>query len=704
MAKGNVHSRGSLTSAGACCRGYGDPAKVPIGRVMMRNVVGIALVVALGLFLISCRSDKPDATLTPIRTTSPTSATALPPTLIKTPTPTPFIPIFRGTLLPPAYDSITAKTAKSVIVLAKWKIESQSDEFIAFSSDNNSIFVGRQIWRVNDGIMTGVLEGNPPSYYQNANPLQKYSPDERFYARTNSAGDIEIDNLRNSTASLYYYMKSDASKAVFFPDGQYMLVALNNGQVWFVAIASWEQRLLGLENGITYGGKDLRPDLVIDTRNGPPQEVFVSSDCSTMAFILQDDTVQIWKVANLTQLSTIKSPKRPTTLAFAPDSALLAISSGDNLIRLWNTQDGQLSAVLEGHQENIDALAFSPSGRLLASLDDKWLYIWGVLPNADSRAASDNATAIAHLNPTITFTPASLPKPTPTPTSSLPSYETLLPLPWAVRMPSDEQIVEAKSCTLEALAKTRYPMSLSYEQLESAYKVQSACDWATLAAAYITHFDKADSIPNEGKAAFIQSVSRNSAFAFKMPLFYSYFGGFELVASPPFVKQPITAMTIDYHWGGIGEPPEITYHIEITQAHLTEEKIKVIIKAQPGEMIDHVINVISPTLIQAIRSELIDFLPVRSPIELETCTDNSPEWRVNLTFLDGTQLTLNTYNSNMFKTGGPWQTQINGQNYLQFSPALLKAFINLFSAFNLQLGQPWAMFCDRVDVFSLAYP
>jgi hypothetical protein len=70
------------------------------------------------------------------------------------------------------------------------------------------------------------------------------------------------------------------------------------------------------------------------------------------------------------------TPRRPLTghtdavlgVTFSPDGQLLATTSFDQTVRLWDVATGQPhGAPLTGHTASMWAVAFSPDGRLLAT-------------------------------------------------------------------------------------------------------------------------------------------------------------------------------------------------------------------------------------------------------------------------------------------------------------------------------------------------
>ena len=278
------------------------------------------------------------------------------------------------------------------------------------------------------------------------------------------------------------------------------------------------------------------------------------------------------------------------------------------------------------------------------------------------------------------------------------------PAKWPIAPLTAAQIEEVSKCQVEELAAERYPDNILIAELPDAFSPVSACDWAVLAMAYAERSWEEETLPEPAKEAFLEAISHNYGFAVTTPLVYRYFGEVSLVEAPPFAKQQITAVKIDYTWVGLagaGEPDKFSYSVRIKQADTTPI---VSATATPESSAPNLrLEGLDRDKVQALGPVLTDLLPIESQFEFVVCTDNYPYWSISLTFKDGTQLDLATSGSNFIFVGGPWQMKIDGQNYVQFSFGFADAIIDLFEGLGLPFGSPAGMVCWGDTLFEKAF-
>ncbi|MDX2041326.1 MAG: protein kinase [Acidobacteriota bacterium] len=194
-----------------------------------------------------------------------------------------------------------------------------------------------------------------------------FSPDNKLVASRGDDGNLSVSDLTQHKDNVWTkgYGDAEIMSVAFLPNqiGNYVVVTCGYDGTTFWNLA--EVRATS------------------ETAMAPDQinAIAISLDGRLLASTGRGFT-KLWTFPNIKELAGGYTAPGDYTIAFSPDGRWLVTGSGyiglSGLIRLREAATGEVCFSWQGHGSEIKSAAFSPDGRMLATVGDSMIKVWGI--------------------------------------------------------------------------------------------------------------------------------------------------------------------------------------------------------------------------------------------------------------------------------------------------------------------------------------
>jgi WD40 repeat protein len=243
--------------------------------------------------------------------------------------------------------------------------EMESNGDVAISPDGSSLAAGlfdgsARIWPLTE---KGIPKSFEPETKGGYFTGVAFSPDSQVLALAASyPGNIEMRNVSDGSLLRTFPIGANVSYVTlaYSPDGEYL-----------AASAADSVRLFRTADGKSLGAYKGGLSLAF------------SPDSKLIAGGALQDAVRVWEIATGKVILNLTPPlESVTSVVFSPDGKLLVSGGDEGTISIWNVSSGQLLGSWVAHSDTISGLIFTKAGNILISASyDGTIRLWGIKQN-----------------------------------------------------------------------------------------------------------------------------------------------------------------------------------------------------------------------------------------------------------------------------------------------------------------------------------
>ncbi len=263
---------------------------------------------------------------------------------------------------------------------------------VAMSNDGKYVAAGSKdrtarVWRTDDGEMMSTMSGhggfvNSIKFTSDGNRLVTASVDgtcrvwetlsgKQLQVLHGHVGSVTAIDLTNNDQRLFSIGRdqqlrawnlsaSYGSRLAFRirPDGTYTTTFSPNGKRLYIACYDGHVRVIDTGSG------EITSDWIAHDESC--NTLSLSRDGSKLLTCSWDKTAKVWNTADNSLLKTLDGQDGIYDCAISPDGTAAGLCVG-NKLQIWNVETGKKTGECEGHQQNLNEVAFAPNGKTIAT-------------------------------------------------------------------------------------------------------------------------------------------------------------------------------------------------------------------------------------------------------------------------------------------------------------------------------------------------